>query len=132
MDACSSLNTVTFGKQFLKEFKNYPDEDKRKISRFVAHVKKNGLNHLEGVNKSSNDIPKDDPKFASKIALVNKYRLWHYHIGIKCYDLTKEYGKRTSEWVLHYKNELQLNNKIEIVDCDRHPPFKLPTIAYLE
>ncbi|MDH2927888.1 hypothetical protein [Lonepinella koalarum] len=120
---------VEFATQFKHEFKNLPTADKDKITHFVEHILTNGFIGLEGKNKSSNDVNFNDANYVSKIEYARKYRLWHYHIGIIQYDLTKPYGRRTSEYVLHYQ---RLVNMVRIVDLSAHPPFRLPTKDYLK
>ncbi len=128
--ACGGLGVeVTLGRLFRKHLQKYPKEDKLKIFKFVRHVEQYGLTNLEGRNKSSADIPKNDPLFASKLERVNKYNLWHYHIGIIHYE-GSNYGDKVSEYVLHY---MRFDNAIKIVDMDdHHPIFRLPTDDYLD
>lgn len=121
---------VSLGKQFGKELLNYPKKDKEKIYQFILHVKENGLSGLEGRNKSSDNVHKDDPEYLKKVKLAVQYRLWHYHIGIVEYDYSKPFGDRTSEYVLHYMNELE-PKEIKVVDFSAHPPFRPPSASYL-
>ncbi|KAA6209757.1 hypothetical protein ACLQ90_02175 [Avibacterium paragallinarum] len=120
---------ISFGRLFLKEFQHFPEEDKDKIAAFVAHIKENGFIALEGLNKKSNDVDKNDPKFLEKVSYANTHNLWHYHIGIKQYNTRKTYGERTSEYVLHYQ---LLGDEIRIIDYSPHPPFNLPSQKYLK
>lgn len=119
---------VSFGLLFSREVRNYPREDRIKIWTFVEHVRLNGFSGLEGRNKNSNCIDRNDPFFLEKIQRANKHNLWHYHIGIKVYDLRNNFGDRTSEYVLHYKN---MKTQILVADMLPHPPFKLPADEYL-
>ncbi len=120
---------VTFSKMMSSQLPNYPKEDRLKIFNFAKHVEQYGLTNLEGRNKSSADIPKNDPFYATKLEKVNQYNLWHYHIGIVRYH-GSNYGDRVSEYVLHY---MRFDNAIKIVDMDdHHPIFKLPNDDYLE
>lgn len=120
---------VVLGERFAKEFSNFPETDKRLINRFIFHLQNNGFNGLEGINKRSDDVRKDDPLFAQKVQYAQTHHLWHYHIGIPEYNLNKPFGKRTSEYVLHYQ---LLGSTVRIVDYSSHPPFKLPNIDYLK
>ncbi|STZ09175.1 Uncharacterised protein [Moraxella caprae] len=52
---------VIFTPQFKLWLKNYPKADQIKIGLFVEHVKQFGLNNLQGRNKSSDNVPTDDP-----------------------------------------------------------------------
>lgn len=122
---------VQIGKLFGKELLNFPLGDQLKIKKFIDHVKINGLHKLEGKNKNSDEVPKNDFDFIKKVKLSQAHRLWHYHIGITSYDTQKPFGQRTSKYVLHYKNELE-PGEIKIVDFLPHPPFDLPQAAYLE
>ncbi|OKP31342.1 hypothetical protein [Serratia fonticola] len=121
---------VSLGMQFGKELVNYPDEDKKKIYAFLLHVKNNGFHGLEGRNKSSDNVHKDDPGYLEKVRLAVQHKLWHYHIGIVEYDYSKPHGDRTSEYVLHYMNEC-IPQEVKIVDFSSHPPFRPPSAAYL-
>jgi len=115
---------VAFGKFFKKTYVNLPESDKRKIYDFVEHVRHRGMIGLEGRNKNSDAVDKNDPEFLLKVRYAIAHRLWHYHIGILEYDCTRPFGERTSEWILHYMNNHP--HLVRIVDMDRHPPFRLP------
>ncbi|PHM70397.1 hypothetical protein [Xenorhabdus kozodoii] len=121
---------VKIGIQFAKEILNYPIEDKKKILAFIKHTQQNGLRELEGRNKSSDDVDKDDPFFPTKVKFAQQHKLWHYHIGVVEYDLSKPFGDRTSEYVLHYINQL-VPDELKVVDFSGHPPFKMPLSSYL-
>lgn len=121
---------VSLGIQFGKELANYPQEDRLKIISFIIHLKNSGFSGLEGRNKSSDNVHKDDPHYPTKVALAIQYKLWHYHIGIDEYDYSKPYGDRTSEYVIHYINEL-VPQEIKVVDFSAHPPFRPPSATYL-
>lgn len=118
---------VIFGKLFNKEFQNYPLEDKRKIRLFVIHLREKGFTGLEGRNKSSDEVPTDDPQWREKVAYAQQHNLWHYHIGIPNYQITDR-GDKVSEYILHY---IRGENTVKIVDFNRHPPFRLPRSDYL-
>lgn len=122
---------VSLGKLFRLEVLNFPEEDQCKIFEFIKHVQNHGLTDLEGRNKTSEDVPKDDVEFVRKVKTAQAHKLWHYHIGIVDYDFSKPYGDRTSEYVLHYKNE-KIPDEIRIVDYSAHPPFRPPSSRYLE
>lgn len=121
---------VDVGVLFAKEVLNFPDDDRKKIKAFIDHLKANDFSGLEGRNKSSDNVPTDDRDFVNKVKVALQYRLWHYHIGIDAYDMAKPFGDRTSEYVLHYMNELT-PGEIKIVDFSSHPPFRPPTPPYL-
>lgn len=122
---------VEIGKLFGREVLNFPADDQRKIFSFIVNVQRNGLCNLEGRNKNSENVPTDDIEFVSKVRIAQAHKLWHYHIGIVDYDMTKPHGDRTSEYILHYKNEL-VAGEIRIVDFSSHPPFRPPTAPYLD
>ncbi len=120
---------VAFGKEFLRELRNYPNQDRYVILKFAKQVSEEGFQSTPGKNKYSDDIDTDDPNFLKKVDYVKKHCLWHYHIGIKKYDRSKPFGEWTSEYVLHY---CRLGaDAIKIVDYSAHPPFRLPTAVYL-
>lgn len=121
--------TVILGTLFKKEYQFFPEIDKQYINKFIFHLQAYGFSELEGVNKRSDDVRKDDPYFAQKVKYAQEHHLWHYHIGIKQYDMSKPFGKRTSEYILHYQ---LLGDTVRIVDYSAHPPFKLPAEDYLK
>ncbi|EMY3023665.1 hypothetical protein AAIL56_001504 [Salmonella enterica] len=114
---------VSFSKYFIHVFNGLPKNEQNKIVNFISHLKKYAWSNLEGRNKKSDDINPKLPDYQDKINFVNKFNLWHYHIGIKKYDVRKKYGDRTSRFVLHYMNK---SEKVRIVDMSEHPPFVLP------
>ncbi|MFW2178182.1 MULTISPECIES: hypothetical protein [unclassified Moraxella] len=119
---------VILGKQFREELRHFPTADQEKIANFIEHVQLHGLNQLEGRNKKSDNVPKDNPNWLSKVKFAQQYNLWHYHIGIPSYDVNTVFGDRTSEYILHY---VLYDDMIKIVDFSDHPPFKLPSESYL-
>ena len=121
--------TIEYGLLFRKEFANFPAKDQEAIAKFIEHILKFGFTNLEGRNKSSDNVHKDDPYFAQKVQYARENHLWHYHIGILAFDLSKPFGDRTSEYVLHYQ---RLSDRIKIVDYSAHPPFNLPSASYLK
>lgn len=119
---------VNLGKEFAKQLKNYPREDKTKIHEFIIHVQQYGFEGLKGRNKPSHYVDRNDPSFAAKVRYAIDNDLHHYHIGIPNYTQSPT-GDMTSEYILHY---VRVNdNEIRIVDMDRHPPFKMPSEKYL-
>jgi len=119
---------IEYGKQFLKEFPNFPSKDQDAIAQFIEHIINFGFFGLEGRNKNSDNVDKDDPHFSQKVKYAQDNALWHYHIGILRYDHNKPFGDRTSEYVLHYQ---RFSETIKIVDYTAHPPFRLPKEHYL-
>lgn len=121
---------VTFGKEFLRELKHYPKPDRLKILSFAKQIEVEGFGNLPGRNKFSDDVDTDDPEFIKKVRYVNAHCLWHYHIGIRKYDTSKPHGDMTSEYVVHYCRKAF--DFVKLVDFSAHPPFRLPTEAYLD
>ncbi|MDO9676726.1 hypothetical protein Q7267_09105 [Glaesserella parasuis] len=120
--------TIEYGSLFRKEFANFPVKDQDAIVEFVEHIQNFGFTNLEGRNKSSDNVHKNDPHFAQKVKYARENHLWHYHIGILAFDLSKPFGDRTSEYVLHYQ---RVSDRVKIVDYSAHPSFNLPTASYL-
>lgn len=120
---------VELGKKLLQFLQTRDKDDSQKVFNFVTHVKQHGLANLEGRNKNSDDVPKDDPQFLAKVQRAREKKLWHYHIGIKCYKAGTVFGDRTSRWVLHYANHSP--ESIRLAMLDYHPPFRLPSDAWL-
>ncbi|MFW2177973.1 MULTISPECIES: hypothetical protein [unclassified Moraxella] len=118
---------VRFGQVFLQHFQNFPKSDQLKIKEFVNHVKSLGFEGLTGRNKSSDNVPTDNPDWSKIVAYAQKNQLWHYHIGIPSY-VRSEKGDMTSEYVLHY---VKGDDYIKLVDLSAHPPLKLPMESYL-
>lgn len=118
---------VEYGELFALHLPNFPKADRLKIAEFVYHVQQFGFDGLQGRNKSSDNVPKDNPNWSKIVAYAQQHQLWHYHIGIPSYTLSDN-GDMTSEYVLHY---VKGDDFIKIVDLSDHPPLKLPTIDYL-
>lgn len=119
---------VILGKKFREELRHFPVADQERIADFIEHVQLYGLTQLEGRNKKSDDVPKDNPNWLTKVKFAQQYDLWHYHIGIPNYDSGTAFGDRTSAYLLHY---MLYDDRIKIVDFSDHPPFKLPAEDYL-
>lgn len=117
---------VSFSQDFLKKFKNFPTKDKEIISAFVTHISHYGFTGLKGRNKSSTDVPKEDPNFLKKVNYAKEHNLWHYHIGIPKYTLST-LGDYVSEYVIQYS---LVGNEVKILSLDPHPPLKLPPESY--
>lgn len=107
---------------FQTKLKHFLKADKEKIFKFVQYVHEHGLEGLEGRNKSSAEVPTDDPNWLAKVQFAQKYQLWHYHIGIPHYETAKN-GEKVSEYILHY---IRQDDKIKLVAMSYHPPFELP------
>lgn len=118
---------VIFGQKFTNHYQNFTKSDQDKINKFIYHISRHGLTNLTGRNKSSDNVPTDDPNWAAKVAYAKKHQLWHYHIGIPDYH-TASNGDQVSEYVLHY---ILGDDFIKIVELDSHPPMNLPNVDYL-
>lgn len=113
---------VIFSENFYKYYQHFPEKDQIKIREFVNHLENFGFNGLAGRNKSSNNVPTNDPNWLAKVKYAQKYRLWHYHIGIPNYETTSS-GEQVSEYILHYQ---RFDDEIRLVAMSYHPPFELP------
>ncbi|MDG3394314.1 hypothetical protein P5E67_00850 [Vibrio parahaemolyticus] len=108
--------TFSFSKQFAKEFANFEQDQRDKVTAFLINYQKYGLSDFskfEGKITPSwkgEDISQDDYDFTTQ----NK--LWHYHVGYPSY--TQNHSKyKTSDWVLHFKRE---DPNIHLVDLYVH------------
>ncbi len=119
---------VQYGRKIANEMQYFPSKDLIKIKKFENHIKQYGFDGLEGRNKSSDNVPTDDPQWQAKVRYAQQHNLWHYHIGIPCYE-NSDQGDKVSEYVLHY---IKGDNFIKIVDMNGHPPFNLPRQEYLQ
>lgn len=120
---------VRYSQLFVRIMRNFPKDELLKIGQFVTHLERNGFVGLAGRNKSSSDIPFDDPDYVAKFEYAKKYNLWHYHIGIPHYNEKNGFGDYTSKYVIHY---IKGDDFIKIVDFSAHPPFQLPIEDYLK
>ncbi|MFW2176341.1 MULTISPECIES: hypothetical protein [unclassified Moraxella] len=118
---------VIIGDDFALKLVNFPNTDKQKIRLFILHLEKHGFDGLTGRNKSSDNVPFNDPNWSDKVAYAQKYQLWHYHIGIPNYTMTNN-GEQISEYIIHYIKE---SDKIILISMSYHPPFELPDESIL-
>lgn len=118
---------VKYGSKFKQNLKNFPVKDQLKIKKFVEHIEQFDFKGLLGRNKPSHEVPTYNPNWSERVAYAQKYKLWHYHIGIPCY-MQSEHGDYVSEYVLHYIKE---SDYIMLVDMSPHPPLELPKLEYL-
>lgn len=127
-------NTISFSNHFMDFFKNdypnLPSNQQKIISTFIAEYIQYGFNAppLCGRNKSSADVPDD-----SKREFAREHGLWHYHIGIPCYNKTRYVvmGDWTSEQIVHYVNK-NCRATIKLVCIDKHPPFVMPSYIHIQ
>lgn len=115
----------------------HPEEtsDKEKINYFISAFLNHGFGdsqHFPGRLKESSDIDTDDPQFLKKVTFAREHRLWHYHIGIPCYE--EQSKSNRGNWLSAYLLNLQkfLEDYIKLVDLNSHPPFVLPKAKSLE
>ncbi|MGQ4276445.1 hypothetical protein ACQ5ES_05305 [Pseudidiomarina sp. E22-M8] len=136
---------ITVSYHFLKIYMNaseqpphcYPSElsDKQKFNHFISAYLTHGFGDPDlfpGRLKESTDVDKDDPKFITKVNYARKHQLWHYHIGIPCYDDSEKRprGDWLSAYLLNFQRLSEI--KIKLVDLNSHPPFSFPAEEYLE
>lgn len=119
---------IYFGKKFSQYLLNFPAKDQLKIKHFIDHVTQHGFDGLAGRNKSSDNVPFDNPNWLTNVRHAQQNKLWHYHIGIPTYE-TSANGDSTSEYILHYIRETDF---IVLVAMSAHPPFELPDDSDLE
>ncbi|RUO56256.1 MULTISPECIES: hypothetical protein [Pseudidiomarina] len=136
---------LTVSYHFLKIYMNaseqpphcYPSElsDKQKFNHFIANYLAHGFGDTDlfpGRMKESTDVDKNDPKFIAKVQYARKHHLWHYHIGIPCYEATEECSR--GDWLSAYLLNFQKfsESKIKLVDFNSHPPFTFPSETELD
>lgn len=63
---------VAFGETFARYYLNFPKADQAKIRAFVNDVETYGLTGLQGRNKNSDNVPKDDANWSQKVAYAPK------------------------------------------------------------
>lgn len=126
--------------RFEDKFKKFGKPEKKKIIAFINAFQSGGFNainhykisHYKVRNKSSIDVPRDDPHFFSKVSFAKKHKLWHFHAGFYDFDCDLEgyvispKGDLTSQWIIHY--QLHSPQHITIVDISAHPPLVLPSV----
>lgn len=115
---------VTLSKDFENKAVYFPKSDRIKIAKFIKHVENYGLTNLTGRNKSSAEVPTNDPDWLNKVKYAQKHKLWHYHIGIPKYE-TATNGEQVSEYILHYQ---RFDDEVRLVAMSYHPPFELPNV----
>ncbi|WP_127346653.1 hypothetical protein [Pseudidiomarina mangrovi] len=136
---------VSVSFHFLKIYMNasvspprcHPNElsDQAKFNQFIERYLAHGFGdamHFPGRLKESTDVDTNDRQFVAKVQFARKHMLWHYHIGIPCYD-SVSLGNR-GDWLSAYVLNFQRfsDHKIKLVDLNSHPPFELPRDNHLE
>lgn len=118
-----------FGDLFLQQFKHFPEQDQAAIKAFIAHLKTQGFNELQGRNKPSWDVDPKDDDFMNKVTFARENNLHHYHIGVPTYEPSG--NGLTSRYFVHYSLlETEEGWMVKIVDYGEHP-FTLPKPQYL-
>lgn len=62
---------VDYSECFKQYLKNFPVNDQLKIKAFVEHIQQYGFDGLVGRNKSSDNVPKDDPNWSAKVSYAH-------------------------------------------------------------
>lgn len=109
--------------------------DKEKFNDFMECYLTHGFGdaqHFPGRLKDSTDVDTNDRQFVSKVQFARKHRLWHYHIGIPCYECSDDSSR--GDWLSAYLLNFQRfsDSYIKLVDLNSHPPFELPDAEYLD
>jgi hypothetical protein len=129
--------TLSFGRKFATEFKNFPKDQQDKILDFWGLVSTHGLTHFSffpgKISPSWCGLSSTDPRYS----FTQDNSLWHYHIGIPSYR--KNHDKySTSDWVLHFQwvNYRNGGTHINLIDVYQHyssdGTFYIPHPSYLE
>ncbi|WP_412500761.1 hypothetical protein [Shewanella chilikensis] len=126
-----------------KKIKKFGKKPKARITFFIDEFQRGGFAAIDNVvingykvrNKASDEVPKDDPEWLTKVKLAQDNNLWHFHLGfydIDCdidgYCISNK-GDLTSQWVIHYQK--LSDHHIHMVDITPHPPFNLPDEKHL-
>ena len=132
-------NTLEASDHFKKKLKNFGKEPKNKVTFFMKTFQEGGFPSIDNVtiqgykvrNKSSEDVPTNDPLWLQKVKYSQDNNLYHYHLGfygidcdIEGYRISSE-GDLTSQWVIHY--QLISHSHIHIADMTPHPISELPS-----
>lgn len=120
---------VDLSKWFAGYLDRLSEDDYDKIDNFIQHVETYGLIGLKGANRKSDRVNQNSETAKADEEFAQKYNLWHYHIGIPKYDMTKGFGKYTSDFYLHYE---RYPERIRIVGMNDHKPFELPIQKMIE
>lgn len=124
------LYTFTASKYFSLKFDTLDYQFKRAIIDFLNHYKQYGLNNLTGKL-----VPtyKQQDKLSEEYDFCFKNNLWHYHVGVPIYRLSKNGKYCTSLYLLHFSKVS--NQEIKLLDILPHytedGKFLIPDIKTL-
>lgn len=129
--------TVGVGKLFIQEFPNYSKE----MQDAINDVRKTFLTH--GLEKSAYKGKIKNSWSGSGIALeirqfTKENNLWHVHLGLPTFQLSKNSKFYTSDYVLHFQFDPNNEKHIRFIKATPHyapigpKKFILPTTACLE
>lgn len=124
---------VLFSEKFKTELPNYPEQYQKAIFDFVQIYRQYGLqdfNRYKGkIKPSFYMVDKLHPNY--DYAFRNK--LWHYHLGLPQYRLSRYGTYHTSDIILHFSKIS--NHQIKILTITDHykvtGEFWLPSEGYL-
>lgn len=127
---------VEFGDEFIKQYPNFPSNLQNAILDFITLVQEHGLEksawcYYKGkISHSWRNLNPNDPNYHYTF----HNQLWHYHIGIPAYRLSRTGLYHTSDMVLHFVWD-KTKDYIVVVDCTEHykanGDFWLPAPQYL-
>lgn len=127
---------IEFGDEFTRQYPNFSINMQNAIQDFIEIVETHGLGdntqqYYKGkLSHSWRNLAFDDPLYA----YTKNNALWHYHIGIPVYTLSRSGLYYTSDMILHFVWQRN-TKKIKIVDYTEHyranGSFWLPNPIYL-
>lgn len=115
--------TVLFSQSFLSRMKDLSHDELVLIGNFTSSLKSSGYSGLPGRNKPSTGVSKNYADRERLVQYAIKNRLWHYHVGHVEYNKQKTFGDWTSEYVIQYQKNKNIDARF--VSYDAHPPFRL-------
>ncbi len=124
--------SVSYSSKFLMELGNYPLNYQQAIVKFADTFTKHGFDFSQYKGKIKPSLYMID-KLHPNYDYAFKNRLWHYHLGLPEYKLSKYGMYHVSDVILHFSKIS--NTEIKILTITDHfkvtGEFWLPSEEYL-